>query len=110
MFENVIQVDTKLRESPAHAKPINEYAPKTRAAQQYRGLARELMAYLGPAREKRPDPTEQLFNVHGSDEEHVASEQEQALASVVEQKTSQGKQSARKVEPVSTFLVGDNGR
>jgi chromosome partitioning protein len=44
LFETVIQVDTKLRESPAFAKPITEYAPKTRAARQYRALAKELIA------------------------------------------------------------------
>jgi cellulose biosynthesis protein BcsQ len=46
LFETMIQVDTKLRESPAFARPITEYAPKTRAARQYRALARELMADL----------------------------------------------------------------
>jgi len=53
VFDNLIQVDTKLRESPAHAVPITEYAPKTRAAQQYRALARELTAYLGLGRNRR---------------------------------------------------------
>jgi chromosome partitioning protein len=46
LFETVIQVDTKLRESPAFAKPITEYAPNTRAAHQYRALAKELIADL----------------------------------------------------------------
>ncbi|MBN1976849.1 MAG: ParA family protein [Anaerolineae bacterium] len=43
LFETVIGVDTKLRESPAFGQPINLYAPNTRATEQYRALARELM-------------------------------------------------------------------
>jgi chromosome partitioning protein len=46
LFETIIQVDTKLRESPAFAKPITEYAPQTRAARQYQNLAAELIAEL----------------------------------------------------------------
>jgi hypothetical protein len=46
LFETLIQVDTKLRESPAFAKPINKYAPNTRAACQYRALAKELISDL----------------------------------------------------------------
>ncbi|RMF06026.1 MAG: ParA family protein [Chloroflexi bacterium] len=46
LFETVIGIDTKLRESPAFAQPITQYAPKTRAAQQYRALAKELMTYV----------------------------------------------------------------
>jgi len=110
LFENVIQVDTKLRESPAHAKPITEYAPNTRAAQQYRALARELMACLGPVREQRPDPAERLFNASGSDQEHAARKQKQGFASIAGQETSEEEPSAREVKPVSDFIVGDNGR
>jgi chromosome partitioning protein len=43
LFNTVIEVDTKLRESPAFGQPITHYAPKTRGAQQYRALAEELM-------------------------------------------------------------------
>lgn len=43
LFNTVIEVDTKLRESPAFGKPITLYAPKTRGAQQYRELAQELI-------------------------------------------------------------------
>lgn len=43
LFNTVIEVDTKLRESPAFGQPITLYAPKTRGAQQYRALAQELM-------------------------------------------------------------------
>ncbi len=43
IFQSIIQVDTRLRESPAFALPVTEYAPETRAAQQYRALAQELI-------------------------------------------------------------------
>ena len=43
LFTTVIEVDTKLKESPAFGQPITHYAPDTRGAQQYRALARELM-------------------------------------------------------------------
>jgi len=43
MFQTMIEVDTKLRESPAFGKPITQYAPNTRSAQQYRALAKELL-------------------------------------------------------------------
>lgn len=42
LFETIIQIDTKLRESPAYGKPITSYASGTRSAQQYRALAQEL--------------------------------------------------------------------
>jgi chromosome partitioning protein len=43
VFDTVIGVDTKLRESPAFGQPINLYAPNTRATEQYRALAKELV-------------------------------------------------------------------
>jgi chromosome partitioning protein len=43
LFDTVIEVDTKLRESPAFGQPITLYAPNTRGARQYRALAKELM-------------------------------------------------------------------
>jgi chromosome partitioning protein len=43
LFETIIEVDTKLRESPVFGEPITNYAPQTRGAQQYRALASELM-------------------------------------------------------------------
>jgi len=48
LFTNIIEVDTKLRESPAFGQPITLYAPKTRGTQQYRALAKELMNHDGP--------------------------------------------------------------
>jgi len=47
LFKTVIGIDTKLRESPACGQPINLYAPNTRAAEQYRALARELLDHSG---------------------------------------------------------------
>jgi chromosome partitioning protein len=45
LFNTIIEVDTKLRESPAFGQPITLYAPKTRGTEQYRALAKELMSY-----------------------------------------------------------------
>lgn len=47
LFDTIIEVDTKLRESPAFNKPITTYAPKTRSAEQYRALAKELLNQNG---------------------------------------------------------------
>ncbi len=99
LFDTVIQVDTKLRESPAHAKPITDYAPKTRAAQQYRALAQELMASLAPSTTRRerfspPDRRERSAPDRG---ERLGTSQEEPLESA-------------KVKPMSKVLVGDNGR
>jgi len=41
-FATEIETDTRLRESPVFGKPINQYAPSSRAALQYRELAQEL--------------------------------------------------------------------
>lgn len=43
LFETIIEIDTRLRESPIFGQPITVYAPGTRGAAQYRALARELM-------------------------------------------------------------------
>lgn len=43
LFKTIIEVDTRLRESPAFGKPITSYAPNTRSALQYRALAKELL-------------------------------------------------------------------
>ena len=43
LFETMIEIDTKLRESPTAGLPINLYAPHTRATRQYRALAEELL-------------------------------------------------------------------
>jgi len=43
LLENVIGLDTRLRESVVNGEPVIQYAPKTRASLQYRGLAQEWM-------------------------------------------------------------------
>ena len=42
LLNTIIEIDTKLRESPIYSEPITTYAPNSRGAQQYRDLAREL--------------------------------------------------------------------
>lgn len=44
LFETIIEVDTKLRESPVVGQPITNYEPHTRGAEQYRALAEELLS------------------------------------------------------------------
>lgn len=46
LFETVIEIDTKLRESPIAGLPITQYKSGSRGSQQYRVLARELMEYV----------------------------------------------------------------
>lgn len=43
LYNTVIEIDTKLKESPVFGKPITLYEPRTRSAQQYRALAKELI-------------------------------------------------------------------
>ena len=45
VFTTVIEIDTKLRESPIAGVPITQYKPTSRGSQQYRVLAQELMEY-----------------------------------------------------------------
>ncbi|MBN1449949.1 MAG: ParA family protein [Anaerolineales bacterium] len=45
LFDTVIEIDTKLRESPIAGLPITQYKPSSRGSQQYRVLAQELMEY-----------------------------------------------------------------
>lgn len=46
LFETVIEIDTKLRESPIAGQPITQYKPNSRGSQQYRVLAQELLEYV----------------------------------------------------------------
>ncbi len=46
LFKTVIEIDTKLRESPIAGLPITRYKPSTRGSQQYRELAQELIEYV----------------------------------------------------------------
>jgi cellulose biosynthesis protein BcsQ len=45
----VIEIDTKLRESPIVCLPITRYKPNSRGSQQYRILAQELIRYVEEA-------------------------------------------------------------
>jgi chromosome partitioning protein len=46
LFKTIIEIDTKLRESPILGVPITQYKPNSRGAQQYRSLAEELITYV----------------------------------------------------------------
>ena len=46
LFKTVIEIDTKLRESPISGLPITRYRPAARGSQQYRELAQELIEYV----------------------------------------------------------------
>lgn len=46
LFKTIIEVDTKLRESPIIGLPIIQYKPTSRGALQYRNLAEELLIYV----------------------------------------------------------------
>jgi chromosome partitioning protein len=49
LFETVIEIDTRLRESPIMGVPITQYKPNSRGSQQYRVLAQELIHYVEQA-------------------------------------------------------------
>jgi chromosome partitioning protein len=53
VFKTVIEVDTKLRESPIAGLPITQYRPNTRGSVQYRDLAQELVEYAKEETENR---------------------------------------------------------
>jgi chromosome partitioning protein len=46
LFKTMIEVDTKLRESPIIGLPIIQYRPNSRGSIQYRALAEELLLYV----------------------------------------------------------------
>jgi chromosome partitioning protein len=46
LFQTVIQVDTRLRDSPVEGKSVFQLAPHSRATRQYRDLAQEILVYL----------------------------------------------------------------
>jgi chromosome partitioning protein len=46
LFDTVIPLDVKLRESPMFGRPVNLYASGARGAQEYRALAGELLSCL----------------------------------------------------------------
>jgi chromosome partitioning protein len=53
VFNTVIELDTKLRESPIAGQPITSYKPTSRGSLQYRVLAQELIEY---AKETKKQP------------------------------------------------------
>ena len=55
LFETVIEIDTRLRESPIIGLPITQYRPNSRGAQQYRILAQELIDYVQKQKDSQPD-------------------------------------------------------
>jgi chromosome partitioning protein len=46
VMDTVIEIDTKLRESPIAGTPIIYHAPKSRSAMQYRALGEEILTYV----------------------------------------------------------------
>ena len=46
LFENIIGIDTKLRESSLAGLPITDYHPKSRASLQYQALAQEVTQHV----------------------------------------------------------------
>ncbi len=46
LFKSIVEIDTKLRESPILGLPIMHYKSNTRGAEQYRILAQELIEYV----------------------------------------------------------------
>ncbi len=52
MLSNLIEMDTKLRESPIIGIPIMYYVSKSRSAEQYRALAKELIKDVERIKEK----------------------------------------------------------
>jgi chromosome partitioning protein len=56
VLKNVINIDTKLRESTVAGFPITYYAPKSRSAAQYQSLAKEIIQYSLDKHEKIEQP------------------------------------------------------
>ena len=54
VLHTVIEIDTKLRESPIAGVPITQYAPKSRSALQYRLLAQEILNYVKETDQQHP--------------------------------------------------------
>ncbi len=46
VLDTVIEIDTRLRESPITGMPILFHSPKSRSAMQYRALAQEILTYV----------------------------------------------------------------
>jgi len=54
LFGTVIEIDTRLRESPIIGIPITKYRPNSRGSLQYRVLAQELMDYVQQQKDSQP--------------------------------------------------------
>lgn len=54
VFNTVIEIDTKLRESPIVGMPITHYKPGARSSTQYRVLAQELLEYAKETQNSQP--------------------------------------------------------
>jgi chromosome partitioning protein len=54
LFQTVIEIDTRLRESPIIGVPITQYRPNSRGSQQYRVLAQELIDYVQQQKDSQP--------------------------------------------------------
>lgn len=52
LLENIVEIDTKLRESPIIGIPIMHYVSNTRSARQYRAMAEELIENVGTLEQK----------------------------------------------------------
>jgi chromosome partitioning protein len=102
VFEAMIQVDTKLRESPAFGKPVTEYAPQTRAARQYRAVTRELIADLNLEKADKPDAVEELFS--DSESESAETVKSHDIASAL------GEQPSDEERRIQEAMTGGNGQ
>lgn len=110
MFDTFIQVDTKLRESPAHAKPITAYAPGTRAAKQYRALAQEIAVNLARERNDRPDLTERLFTSDGHNRRSASADQQGKKSTARSDGAPAEERPPSRLKLVSAFSAGSNGQ
>jgi len=54
VFNTIIEIDTKLRESPIAGLPISRYKPGARGSTQYRVLAEEFIEYVKEIENKQP--------------------------------------------------------
>jgi chromosome partitioning protein len=54
VFNTIIEIDTKLRESPIVGMPITHYKPGARSSTQYRVLAQELLEYAKETQNSQP--------------------------------------------------------
>ena len=67
VFTTFIRVDVKLAEAPSHGKPILTYAPKSRGAEDYFRLAKEILRssfkFLVPKKEFSDSPSLEKYSI-----------------------------------------------